>query len=65
MNRDAVPLVDRIAFAAIVVAASARVLIAFSPTLIFDMDPAIDASPFIGATPVESMLPTRSVGIGL
>ena len=56
MNRDAVPLVDRIAFAAIVVAASARVLIAFSPTLIFDMDPAIDASPFIGATPAESVL---------
>ena len=56
MNRDAVPLVDRIAFGAIVVAASARVLIAFSPMLIFDMDPAIDASPFIGATPAESVL---------
>lgn len=56
MNQDAVPLVDRIAFGAIVVAVGARVMIAFSSMLIFDMDPAIDASPFIGATPAESLL---------
>ena len=56
MNRDAVPLVDRIAFGAIVVVVGARVMIAFSSMLIFDMDPAIDASPFIGATPADSLL---------
>ncbi|MDA1262934.1 MAG: O-antigen ligase family protein [Planctomycetota bacterium] len=55
MNRNAVPLVDRLAFGAIVVAAVTRVMIAFSSLPIFDMDPAIDASQFIGATPAESL----------
>ncbi len=56
MKLDAVPLADRIALGAIVIAAGARVLIAFAPVAIFDMDPAIEASQFIGATPAESVL---------
>ena len=56
MHREAVPLVDRLAMGAIIVAAGARVMISFSPIAVFDMDPAIDASPFIGATPAESVL---------
>jgi len=48
--------VDRLAVAAIVVAAGARLMIAFAPVAVFDVDPAIDCSQFIGATPAQSLL---------
>ncbi len=49
-------LVDRIALGAVLVAASARALVAFAPLAVFDLDPALDASPFVGAAPGESVL---------
>ncbi|MSR43958.1 MAG: hypothetical protein EXS15_01165 [Phycisphaerales bacterium] len=56
MKSDAVPLVDRIALAAILLTAGARAMIAFSPVPVFDLDPAIDGSAFVGATPARSVL---------
>ena len=49
-------LADRIAFGAVMVAASARALVAFAPLPVFDIDPALDSAPFVGATPAESVL---------
>lgn len=56
MHRDAVPLVDRLALGAIVVAAGARVMISFSSIPVFDIDPAVDGAACIGATPPQSVL---------
>ncbi len=56
LTAHASTLVDRLAVAAIVVAAGARLMIAFAPVAVFDVDPAIDCLPFAGATPAQSVL---------
>lgn len=56
MKADAVPLVDRIALGAILMTAGARAMISFAPIPVFDMDPAIESSPFVGATLAQSVL---------
>lgn len=56
LTAHASTLVDRLAVAAIVVAAGARLMISFAPVAVFDIDPAIDCLPFVGATPAQSVL---------
>lgn len=56
LTTHASTLVDRLAVSAIVVAAGARLMIAFAPVAVFDVDPAIDCSQFVGATPAQSLL---------
>lgn len=49
-------LVDSIAVGAILVAALSRVTVSFAPIPVFDLDPALEAGPFVGAGPAESCL---------
>ncbi len=56
MNETELPLADRISMGAILVAVGARAMLSFAPIAVFDMDPAIEASAFVGALPAESVL---------
>lgn len=56
MNQSDLPLADRISMGAILVAVGARAMLSFAGVSVFDMDPAIEASSFVGAVPAESVL---------
>ncbi len=55
VDRSSASLADSIALGAILVAACTRALIAFAPLPVFDLDPAMDASQFVGGTPADSV----------
>ncbi len=56
MHQRDLPLADRISMGAILVAVGARAMLSFAGVAVFDMDPAIEASSFVGAVPAESVL---------
>ncbi len=56
MNEDETPLADRISMGAILVATCTRAMLSFASIGVFDMDPAIEPSSFVGAVPAESVL---------